>query len=117
MLPLGCSDSIKSNLTEARGSDMYNVHKMLTLDSNPLIRLEKRLNALKHTHNAGLARSTFLTENNFNVNRQLMESLILRLRSIDPKSKKSKRVANRVKVGSPKVGYRFLPMFLRECVL
>lgn len=96
---------------------MYNVHKMLTLDSNPLIRLEKRLNALKHTHNAGLARSTFLTENNFNVNRQLMESLILRLRSIDPKSKKSKRVANRVKVGSPKVGYRFLPMFLRECVL
>ncbi|KAH9287131.1 hypothetical protein ECG_00871 [Echinococcus granulosus] len=76
---------------------MYNVHKMLTLDSNPLIRLEKRLAALKHTHNAGLTRSAFLTENNFNVNRQLMESLILRLHSVDPKSKKSKRVANRVK--------------------
>ncbi|VDK34750.1 unnamed protein product [Taenia asiatica] len=90
---------------------MYNVHKMLTLDSNPLIRLEKRLNALKHTHNAGLARSAFLTENNFNVNRQLMESLILRLRSVDPKSKKSKRVANRVKVGSPK---RMRPMTMRS---
>ncbi len=84
---------------------MYNVHKMLTLDSSPLIRLEKRLASLKHRHNGALSRSPYLANANMNANRQLMEHLIMRLHSVDSKSKKNKRVANRVKVGSPKVIY------------
>nr|CDS32118.1 expressed conserved protein [Hymenolepis microstoma] len=76
--------------------------KMMALDFDPLFRLKKRLDSLKRTHDAGVARSAFLTERNYNANRQLMESLIHRLHSVDSKTKRTKRVMNRVKLSSPK---------------
>ncbi|BHF61357.1 hypothetical protein SprV_0100433100 [Sparganum proliferum] len=39
---------------------------------------------------------------NVNVNRILMDSLMLRLHSVDSKSKKNKRIASRGKLSSPK---------------
>lgn len=79
--------------------------KMMALDFDPLFRLKKRLDSLKRTHDAGLARSAFLTERNYSTNRQLMESLIHRLHSVDSKAKRTKRAINRVKLSSPKVSY------------
>ncbi|KAM3175616.1 hypothetical protein ACTXT7_008165 [Hymenolepis weldensis] len=75
---------------------------MMALDFDPLFRLKKRLDSLRRTHDAGVARSAFLTERNYNTNRQLMESLIHRLHSVDSKAKRTKRVMNRVKLSSPK---------------
>ncbi|KAL7062930.1 hypothetical protein AAHC03_0252 [Spirometra sp. Aus1] len=81
---------------------MYNVQKVLSLDSSPLMRLEKRLNSLRNTHETALLRNTAMEIKNVNVNRILMDSLMLRLHSVDSKSKKNKRIASRGKLSSPK---------------
>uniref|UniRef100_A0A0X3NJC9 Uncharacterized protein n=1 Tax=Schistocephalus solidus TaxID=70667 RepID=A0A0X3NJC9_SCHSO len=81
---------------------MYNVQKVLSLESSPLMRLEKRLNSLRNTHETALLRNATMEIKNANVNRILMDSLMLRLHSVDSKSKKNKRIASRGKLSSPK---------------